>query len=222
MTSPKRKRLTTTPSETSISVEIRGGENERQALAHNLAGPFARHGLLAEAAAERVLDNMDTPHKPALAEFAVALKQRSNRAATGDMAQTSALLFAQAFSLDAICTEYARIALRNIEKADATERYLRLALRAQAGSRAALEAHARLHQPREQTVRHIHVNEGGQAVIAEQFHHRVGGSTKDEVNQPHAQCSRCTALSCKNAQRQPMPSPSYSRQAPVQNARRKK
>ncbi|OYU35259.1 MAG: hypothetical protein CFE35_09710 [Novosphingobium sp. PASSN1] len=43
-------------------------------------------------------------------------------------------------------------------------RYMRLALKAQAACRSTLEALARLHQPREQTVKHVHVSEGGQAV----------------------------------------------------------
>ena len=60
------------------------------------------------------------------------------------------------------------------EYIEASERYMRLALKAQANSRAMLEALAKLHQPREQTVRHVHVNEGGQAVIANQFHHQAG------------------------------------------------
>ncbi len=43
------------------------------------------------------------------------------------------------------------------------------------------------HQPREQTVRHVHVNEGGQAVIADQFHNHTGGKENAEsVNQSDA------------------------------------
>ena len=46
---------------------------------------------------------------------------------------------------------------------------------------------AELVQPREQTVRHVHVNEGGQAVIADQFHHHTGGKLNAEsTEQPHA------------------------------------
>lgn len=38
-----------------------------------------------------------------------------------------------------------------------------------------LEALAKLHHPRKRTVRHVHVNEGGQAVIVDKFHHHTGG-----------------------------------------------
>src|SRR3546814_2968257 len=51
---------------------------------------------------------------------------------------------------------------------------MRLALKAQAACRSTLEALARLHQPREQTVKHVHVNEGGQAVVADHFHQHTG------------------------------------------------
>ena len=58
---------------------------------------------------------------------------------------------------------------------DAAERYMRLALKAQAACRSTLEALARLHLPREQTVKHVHVNDGGQAVVADHFHQHAGG-----------------------------------------------
>lgn len=41
-------------------------------------------------------------------------------------------------------------------------------------------------QPGEQTVRHVHVNQGGQAVIADQFHHHTGGAENGQsIEQPH-------------------------------------
>lgn len=63
---------------------------------------------------------------------------------------------------------------------------MRLALKAQAQSRATLEALAKLHQPREQTVRHVHVdNRGGQAVIAKTVN--TGGQGNAEpAGQAHA------------------------------------
>ena len=85
-------------------------------------------------------------------------------------------------------TELARRAALNMsEYVNAAERYGRLALKAQSNCRATLETLAKLHQPREQTVRHVHVNEGGQAVIADQFHNNTGGHRNAEtVDQPHA------------------------------------
>ena len=63
---------------------------------------------------------------------------------------------------------------------------MRLALKAQAQSRATLEALAKLHQPREQTVRHVHVdNRGGQAVIAETVN-TGGQGNAESAGQAHA------------------------------------
>lgn len=121
------------------------------------------------------MKSLDSADKPGLTEYAWAIKARADKAATGDMEASSALLMAQALSLDGIFTEYARIALVNVGKhMDGSERYMRLALKAQAGSRATLAELAKLHQPREQTVRHVHVNDGGQAVIANQFNNHMG------------------------------------------------
>lgn len=88
------------------------------------------------------------------------------------------MLLSQVVSLDTIFTDMARrAALNNGQYPDATERYLRLAFKAQSNSWATLEALAKLHQPREQTVRHVHVdNRGGQAVIADTVN--TGGSAE--------------------------------------------
>jgi len=69
----------------------------------------------------------------------------------------------------------------------ATETYARIAMKARTGSRQAIETLAKLHQPREQTVRHVHVNEGGQAVIAGEFHTHTGEQENGKSSeQPHA------------------------------------
>ena len=84
--------------------------------------------------------------------------------------------------------ELARRAGNNMgEYINAAERYGRLALKAQSNCRATLEALAKLHQPREQTVKHVHVNEGGQAVVADHIHQHTGGRENAKTNgQPHA------------------------------------
>lgn len=182
----KQKRNPAAP--TPLNIDVGPDETNRQAVARKLTGPFTRHGFVTSEASSRLLEGLDQSDKPGLTEYAWAIKERADKASRGDLETTSALLMAQALSLDSIFSEYARIALVNVGKhMDASERYMRLALKAQANSRATLETLAKLHQPREQTVRHVHVNEGGQAVIAEQFHHHAGGSENGQsVEQPHA------------------------------------
>lgn len=87
----------------------------------------------------------------------------------GDHADQRAMLIGQSHALNAIFVEMARRAAANMgHSLEGMERYMRLALKAQAQSRATIEALDRLANGREQTVRHVHVdNRGGQAVIAE-------------------------------------------------------
>lgn len=115
-----------------------------------------------------------------------------------------------------------RAALNMGDHISAAERYGRLALKAQSNCRATIEALAKLHQPREQTVRHVHVNEGGQAVIADQFHHHTGGSENAEkTDQSFATgaTSECAALPCPDPLGNGVPIASREREAAMQDAR---
>lgn len=101
-----------------------------------------------------------------LGDYAAAIRAKDDFAEKGDLGFVSRMPSAQAVTLDNIFTEMARrMAVNMGEYLGATETYARIALKAQAQSRATLEALAKLHQPREQTVRHVHVNEGGRQLL---------------------------------------------------------
>jgi hypothetical protein len=120
---------------------------------------------------------------PGLGDYSDIFARAGNAASKGDLKMASEMMIAQALTLDSIFTEMARrMALNMGEYLGATETYARIAMKAQAQSRATLEALAKLHQPREQTVRHVHVNEGGQAVIADQFHNHAGGARNGAID----------------------------------------
>lgn len=140
------------------------------------------------------------------------------------MALASELLTAQALTLDAMFTELARRSVLNMgDYINASEIYARLALKAQANSRAAIEALVRLHQPREQIVKHVHVNQGGQAVVSDQFHHHSGAEENGNPSeQSHATepAGKCSALPSPDPLRDGMPIPGCKRKAKVPNARR--
>lgn len=211
---------------TPLNIDVAANETDRQAVARKLTAPYTRHGLVTAEAYSRMTDGWAGLDKPGLAEYAWAIKARADKPATGDLQGASAYLMAQALTLDSIFTEYARVALANLGKhMDASERYMRLALKAQSNSRATLEALAKLHQPREQTVRHVHVNEGGQAVIADQFHHHAGGQQNAEaVKQPHAPgpvaAGTVSTLPCPDPHGQAVPIPGSEGQDAVPDARR--
>jgi len=160
-------------SKNTMGLRKREGETAGRTLARTLVDPLARHTSLSSLYADQAFGG---DVQPSLTETAALLNDELDKAVGGDMTMATRILASQAISLDAMFTELARRSSVNMgQHLDAMERYMRLALKAQSASRSTLEALARLHQPREQTVRHVHVNGGGQAVIADQFHHHAGG-----------------------------------------------
>lgn len=156
-----------------LAVDQFGDETAEQAVARTLLEPSARHGHSAAAFASKMMSGTDG--MPSLMDYSDHVHAAGNRAAKGDLSDASRMLAAQAITLDNMFTELARRAALNMgDYINATESFGRLALKAQSNCRATLEALAKLHQPREQTVRHVHVNEGGQAVIADQVHNHAG------------------------------------------------
>ena len=82
-----------------------------------------------------------------------------------------------------------------------------------------------LHQPREQTVRHLHVSEGGQAIVADQFHTHTGASENGKsVKQSDATgaTSPFAALPRPDPQGNGVSIASGERQTAMQDARRDK
>jgi hypothetical protein len=144
-------------------------------------------------------------------------------AKAGDLSHQKAILAAQADALNSIFTEMARRAALNMgEYIGATETYLRLGLKAQAQCRANIEALDSLTSGRVQTVKHVHVSEGGQAVIADSIHHHAGGKENAESNeQPHATgaAGTCPPLLGHDAQGSGLPISSSEGQPAMQNAR---
>lgn len=200
------------------------GEREVETMARVFTSPPARHGAVAGSFIGKMFGKL--PGEPQFDDYGRAIAAKTEKAAKGDLALASEMLLAQAISLDAMFTELARRCAMNMgEHIIAAERYGRLALKAQSNSRAALEALARLHQPREQTVRHVHVNEGGQAVIADQFHNHTGGSENAKTGeQSHATgaAGQSAALPSPDPFGNGVPISGGEGQAPMQNARRDK
>jgi hypothetical protein len=209
-----------------LNAPKRNDETEFQATARAVIAPGFRHG---QAAAQLYSAQFKgTDFGPGMADYSDAIMQAANMAEKGDLSFASRTLAAHAMTLDTIFTEMARrMALNMGEYLGATETYARIVLKAQAGSRAAFEELAKLHQPREQTVRHVHVNEGGQAVIADEFHTQTGVQENGQsIRQPHATGTGAAgpspALQCPDPLGGAVPLPSREGQGPMQDARRKR
>nr|WP_295672194.1 hypothetical protein [Sphingomonas sp.] len=199
-------------------------ETGAQAMARKLLEPHLRHALTASAFAGKVLGG--DIKAPGIMDFVDHVQKAAGKAEAGDLAIASRLLASQAITLDAMFTELARRAALNMgEYINAAESYGRLALKAQSNCRATLGTLAKLHQPREQTVRHVHVNEGGQAVIADQFHHHTGGHQNAEsTEQPYAAgavaAGSGSAMFGQDAQGNGLPIPGGEREPALSDARR--
>ena len=166
---------------------------ERTAKDHAviMINPALRHAQIAAAFTGRSFVGNPYLGEADLFTFGGAVLDEIGRA--GNLKTASQTLAAQAMSLDTIFTEMARRSeLNMVDYPEASERYMRLALKAQSNCRSTLEALAKLHQPREQIVKHIHVNEGGQAVVADQFNHYGGIENAKTGERPHAIASTTT------------------------------
>lgn len=206
-----------------LTIEQTPDETGAQAMARKLVQPAFKNAVATSGFIGKMIGGVELP---GLTDYANELKKTSDKAAEGDLAMASKMLAAQAVTLDSMFTELARRTAMNMgDYINAAERYGRLALKAQSNCRATLEALAKLHQPREQTVRHVHVNEGGQAVIADQFHHHAGGHQNAEsAEQPHAAGTGAAgsgpAMLGHDAQGNGLPIPGDQRREALPDARR--
>lgn len=70
----------------------------------------------------------------------------------------------------------------------------------------------------EQVVRHVHVYEGGQAVVAETIN--VGGANANGLNQPHVQSALCAPMRCPDPLGQTLPGTGDEREEALSPSRR--
>lgn len=210
------------PGETSVvSIEKRDDEKLGRTLARLTLDPQTRHANTAMSFGSQVFgDRM----RPDITETSAVLAEEIALAMQGSTSLADRMFTSQAITLDTLFTEMARRAGNNLgQYPETADRYMRLALKAQAACRATLEAQAKLHQPREQTVKHVHVSEGGQTVVADHFHQHRG----DRENGKSGDQSHATGAA---GQRAALPSPdpignrvsitSRERKAAMQDARR--
>lgn len=199
----------------------RGKRKRSQSMANAIMNPATTHGAIGASLLSQISGGQLDQH-----DLMLELHELLKEVRSGKLGGVQDMLAAQAFSLDALYVEMMRRALLHIgQYPDAVDRYMRHALKAQAQSRATLEALAKMHQPREQTVRHIHVdNRGGQAVIAETVQTRGEQNGKAD-EQPHATQSgdapgASAPLPCPDAIGWGMPSTGDKREEAVPHARR--
>jgi hypothetical protein len=178
------------------------GETGARSLARALTEPGMRHAGAVNAFASRAIGG--EIERPGAGDFADALTEALKRA--GDPKDSKRMLAAQAIALDATFTEMLRRSALNLaDYPDAAERYLRLALKAQANSRATLEALHRLSEPPPAPPRYVSVRDGGQAVIADQFHHHAGAPVLEDRSHATRTIGPGPAMPGEDPERAPVP-----------------
>ena len=101
-----------------------------------------------------------------LMDCATVLLETIEATKRGDLSAAESLLTSQAMALNAIFCELARRAALNMgERLDASERYMRLALKAQGQCRATLETLAAIKNPPVVFARQANINTGGQQQV---------------------------------------------------------
>lgn len=221
MTNRKKTQAGMNPNN-AMTVEQTPEETGAQAMARKLLQPTLKNAAAASAFTGKMMGS--DLELPGIGDYADHLHGAAHAAAAGDLGMASKILAAQAITLDSMFAELARRSAMNMgEYIHAAERYGRLALKAQSNCRATLEALAKLHLPREQIVKHVHVNEGGQAVVADHFHNQTGASKIGQSNkQSHAAVSAGAGASLPRPDpfRSPVPGSGRKRSEKVPHARR--
>lgn len=126
-----------------LSIDSREGQSKDAALAEIAFSGFATHAHTAELFLKGTMGELG------LMESIEALKKKAAHVHKGNMTESETMLTAQAATLDAIFIELSRRAALNMgEYMNATETYLRLALKAQSQCRTTLETLAEIKSPR--------------------------------------------------------------------------
>ncbi len=162
----------------SNQLEIRrdSSEDESAAIARNVTSPTVR-GAVTSQAFSKVFGETD------LQSLVNELSNQCVKVKDGNLARAESLLVTQAHTLDAIFNELARRAALNMgEYLNATERYLRLALKAQSQCRATLEALATIKNPPVIYAKQANITNGPQQVNNGTMPAPVGGETSIEPN----------------------------------------
>lgn len=159
-------------------------EDENKAVIAHL--PSARHAVLTGMAGSKMFGSHS---RPSIEASLGVMVEETNAVINGDLSTLKKTLVGQAATLDTAFTELLRRSYATMgEHNEAAERYMRLALKAQAGCRATIEAVSKLQHPHEQVIKHVHVNQGAQAIVADQFHHHAPGAMQNDkaYDQPQA------------------------------------
>ncbi len=158
-----------------LKVEKDPRQSEQAQIAGVALGGVAANAMTARTFAAGTFGTLD------VTECVNVLRMRTDATHAGDLKHAETVLTAQAATLDAIFNEMARRAALNMgEYMDATERYMRLALKAQSQCRTTLETLAAIKNPPVVFAKQANIAHGPQQV------NNWGGSHSATSTREHA------------------------------------
>lgn len=154
---PSRK---PTPKSHCLEVPARAGVSHDRLVSDLVAGGEATNALTAARFVNADIGELS------LTDLVASLREHGEAVNRGDLAAAERMLNAQAVALNVMFAELARRAALNMgTHMEATERYLRLALKAQSQSRTTVETLAAIRNPRVVFARQANINNGGQQQV---------------------------------------------------------
>lgn len=195
-------------------------------MAETSASTIVRNAAVARAFADDVFGDMTDGDTSDLDHCVKMVGDQCAAVRNGNLDHATDMLAAQMVTLDTLFTDYVKRAGTNAGTyPQAFERYMNLALKAQARCQATAESLAKIKRGGKQTVKVVHVHEGGQAVVADTVNNGMGGKTGADVGnseQCHEQAADAlvAALPGPDETRDGVPLPSLERKEKVPLTRR--
>ncbi len=190
-----------------IETVLPEGKSRAELMATLVLNTVDRNVVVSRGFANQVIKSGDDV--PDFIEATKIVSAMCAKVRAGDLSDLTDMLTAQALTLDTIFTDYSRRALADVgQYPEAVERYTNLAAKAQAQCRTTVETLARVKRGGKQTVKVVHVHEGGQAVVADTVNNggqRGPGAKNSEL--PHEPVA---SLSGPDPSRDGVPLPSHA------------
>jgi hypothetical protein len=211
-----RKRPKVRGNTETVETQLPKGKTRTELMATLVLSTVERNAVMSRSYANQVISTGD--EVPDFGETTRIMAAMCGKVRAGNLDDLTDMLTAQAMTLDTVFTSMTQRALSNLGHfPEAVERYANLAAKAQAQCRTTVETLARVKRDGKQTVKVVHVHEGGQAVVADTVNNggqrgEVGGNDKP----PHEPIA---ALPGPDPSRDGVPLPSHSRKETVSVAR---
>ncbi len=213
MVEPKKSSATKKPNKAKDTATLRipqkEGLTDAEMYAEVAMSPIIRNGSLACTFGNNMFTNNSEANAPDVNQSVKLLTDSCASVRKGSMDGITDMLTAQMATLDALFTLCAKRAANNMgQYPEAADRYMNMAFKAQAGCRTTAETLARIKRGGKQTVKVVHVHEGGQAVVADTVNNGMGGRTGangENDEQPHGQGASVASLPSPDTERDIVP-----------------